>query len=275
MTRTAALLTLLAGCTAEPIVQDDPCTERALEDRPDETSEPQVHVIYMLPADGLDNELDTDGTLATSVLAWTAWLAEQTGGPTMRMDTHCEGQALDISFVTSQTDDVTLASTDPYIRDNLDAELVDLGFDAPNKLYAVYYDGSSNYSCGGGAWPPALIGRVGALYLQGMPPGAPPCADQPLGAGIDSPGYLEHAMLHELVHTLGYVAECAPNHHSTGHVSDDPTDLMYTGSEPWYAQVLDVGNDDYYGHGRADCPDLARSALLEPMPEDAELPPGW
>jgi hypothetical protein len=63
-------------------------------------------------------------------------------------------------------------------------------------MYAVYYDGSSIYSCGGGAWPPALIGNVAAMYLRGTPPGARPCASNPIGASIDVPGYIEFAMIH-------------------------------------------------------------------------------
>jgi hypothetical protein len=69
-------------------------------------------------------------------------------------------------------------------------------------------------------------------------------------------------VLHEIIHTLGFVAECAPHHTRAGHVSDYSTDLMYAGSEPWKPESLDIGHDDYYGHSRAGCPDLADSAYL-------------
>ena len=71
-------------------------------------------------------------------------------------------------------------------------------------------------------------------------------------------------MLHELVHTLGFVAACAPHHTLAGHVSDDPRDLMYAGPLAWQPSMLDVGRDDYFGHG-AYCDDLAASDFLEQL----------
>jgi hypothetical protein len=71
-------------------------------------------------------------------------------------------------------------------------------------------------------------------------------------------------MLHELVHTLGFVAACAPHHTLAGHVSDDPQDLMYAGPLAWQPSMLDVGRDDYFGHG-AYCDDLATSDFLEQL----------
>lgn len=38
---------------------------------------------------------------------------------------------------------------------------------------------------------------------------------------------------------------------------------------------LDVGRDDYYGHDRTDCLDLAKSPFLDPLPEDAVAPAGY
>lgn len=151
------------------------------------------------------------------------------------------------------------------MRDELERELRTAGLVVPGKLYAVYYDGSSTFACGGGAWPPALPGQVGALYLRGAPPGAPPCATNAFTSPGGPPGYLEFAMLHELLHTLGFVATCAPHHTLAGHVSDDPTDLMYAGPLAWRPSALDVGRDDYFGHSRGGCLDLATSPLLETL----------
>lgn len=83
-------------------------------------------------------------------------------------------------------------------------------------------------------------------------------------------------MLHEIVHTLGGVAVCAPNHTLAGHVSDNPADLMWSGEQPWsLPPTLDVGRDDYFAHDNPSCFDLKRSAFLSPIPPSAELPPGW
>jgi hypothetical protein len=252
----------------------DPCApgERSVLDRPDDVEGPQVHVVFARPVDQEDRELDLDGTLAASVALWNAWLAEQTGGPALRLDT-CGG-VLDVTYFEVPRTDAEVAAEDPYIRNVLEAEMVGAGAIDEDKLYAVYYDGSSTYSCGGGAWPPLIVGRVAALYLRGEVPGSPPCLQAFADEG-EAPGYLEFAMLHEILHSLGLAATCAPHSDGAGHTNDTPKDLLYTGPEPWYPDRLDPDQDDYYGHGRADCPDLARSGLLEPMPEAPELPAGW
>lgn len=141
-----------------------------------------------------------------------------------------------------------------------------LGYADTDTLYAVYYYGSSDPACGGGAWPPTLVGHVAALYLEGEPPGAAPCSSNSFATDPDSPGYLEFAMLHEILHTLGVVPECAPHETRAGHASDDPRDLMWSGDAPWQPSILDVGRDDCFRHGRAGCPDLADSAFLDPYP---------
>jgi hypothetical protein len=66
-------------------------------------------------------------------------------------------------------------------------------------------------------------------------------------------------MLHEVMHTIGLVATCAPHQYLAGHVSDSPHDLMWAGDAPWsLPAVLDVGRDDYYLQPNANCPDLSR-----------------
>jgi hypothetical protein len=56
-------------------------------------------------------------------------------------------------------------------------------------------------------------------------------------------------MIHEIMHTLGFVSSTAPHFTLAGHTSDSPTDLMYAGSQPWSPSVLDVAQDDYYNPG--------------------------
>jgi len=82
-------------------------------------------------------------------------------------------------------------------------------------------------------------------------------------------------MLHEIMHTLGFAARGAPHHTQSGHVSENPTDLMYAGDAAWQPSALDVGHDDYYLTGRTDILDLSRSVFLDPLPLDPTPPPGW
>ena len=62
----------------------------------------------------------------------------------------------------------------------------------------------------------------------------------------------------------------APNLGVSAHVNDEPNDLMYAGDVGGEravrddSTVVDVGRNDYYGHGRSDCLDVSGSRFLEP-----------
>lgn len=266
-------------------------------DRPDDSSDPQVRVLYVLPADATDDALDTNGTICSSVLAFTQWLSVQAEGRTLRLDT--ADHVLDIGFVRLDLSNAVMHGTTnaadidagvAYVRDRIERELQAAGMIEPHKLYAVYYGGTSEYACGGGAYPPTLVGRVGAMYLGGEIPGFDACAAAPWGQPDLVPRYIEYGMLHELVHTLGVVDAAAPHQHSSGHAFDDAQpsperDLMYAprpgmGDPPWGVYdpdglALDLGRDDYFDQPDRGRVDLSRSAFLEPMPADPALPPGW
>src|SRR5580704_8164648 len=53
---------------------------RSTVDRPDERSGYQVHVIYVVPSDGVDRQRDVDGEIVRSVYAFDRWFARQTDG---------------------------------------------------------------------------------------------------------------------------------------------------------------------------------------------------
>ena len=216
--------------------------------------------MYVLPSDGVDRELDVNGVLNRSVGAFQNWLAGQSEGRRLRVDTF-QGN-LDITFVRLARSDATLRAFGGFLRDQIELELRAAGLDQPNKLYAVYYDGSSSVTCASSFWPPTLPGSVSALYLRGTPPGARPCETNPFASSENNPGYLEFLMLHEIFHGLGAVATCAPHHTLSGHVSDDPRDLMYAGPLPWQPSLLDVGRDDYFGYSHVGCLNVATSPFL-------------
>ena len=247
--------------------------QRAIVDRPDDVAGYQIHVMYVLPRDGTDEQLDVDGRITTSVLAFQRWISDQTGGLRLRIDT--SDGVPDVTFHRLKATDSEISASGLFVRDRIEAELVAAGYRNPQKLYAVYYGGTSSVTCGGGAWPPTLSGNVAAMYLRGLPPGAPPCATNPLGASVEKPGYIDLSMPHEILHTIGLVPSCAPHFTAAGHVSDSPRDLMYAGSLPWQPSELDVGRDDYFKHGRAGCLDLANSVFIEPAAPDAVVPPSW
>jgi hypothetical protein len=248
--------------------------DRSTTNRPDEQAGYQVQLVYALPSDGTDRAFDTNGQLAKSFAAVNQWLRAQTNGKGFRLDTFAGGNA-DVVFFRSERTDAKVQSYGAFIRDQLEYEMLAAGFDDPQKLYLVYYDGGSMHSCGGAAYPPMLPGQVGAMYLLGTPPNAAPCAANPLAPSVTQPGYFEFGGIHEVMHTIGFVATCAPNHTQQGHTSDSPNDLMYAGNQAWSPSILDVGRDDYFETGVAGCPDFASSAFLDPLPSGATPPPGW
>ena len=284
----AATVTVTASSVSHPNISGavtiTVSRPRVLVDLEDDASGYQVHILYVVASDGEDRELDTNGAVERSVEAWNEWFANQTSGRRLRLD-RAEG-SLDVTFVRLDRTDAELNAFGAFIRDHLEAELILKGFNDPEKIYAVYYDGGDEQTgaCGGAAHPPTLPGTVGAIYLRAVPAGGAPCDTNALTASVDAPGYLEFSSVHEIVHTLGFAADCAPNNTANqaagparttpGHVSDSNTDLMYAGALGWNPSVLDFNRDDYFEAGLADCLDLADSAFLDPLPASAEPPPG-
>jgi hypothetical protein len=259
LTGAIALLACGDGSTVGP----DP-NARPLADRADEVSGNQLHFFYVVASDGTDREFDRNGTLASSIGSFQAWMVARTGGRRFRVDTF--GGAADITFLRLSRTNAQMASYGVFARDSLEKDVALAGFASPNKIYPFYFDGPNNASCGGGPWPPLLIGRVAALYLQGTPPAAPPCSSTPFALSTTAaPRYLEFAMLHEILHALGIVSAGAPNHTLSGHVRDDNRDLMYAGPLPWLPSELDVGGNDYFGANvPAGVINLANSSWLVP-----------
>jgi hypothetical protein len=254
------LIALAAAAITIALAVPDATFGRATSDRVDDIAGKQVHVVYALPSNGRDRRLDTSGALAASVDSFQRWLGGQTGGRRFRIDTY-KGSP-DVSFARLPATGRKLAAEGDFIRDAIERLLIKAGFVDPEKVYAVYYDGTARGSCGSGAWPPELKGTVAAEYLRGDADDPGLCESIPLAAPGGPPGDWEYGMAHEIVHTLGFVPRCAPHHVLDGHVSDSPTDLMYSGDQPWSPSTLDVGRDDYYGAGIPGCRDLSQSAFL-------------
>ncbi len=250
----AALVVVSPGATGS-------AADRTTADQPDDITGPQVHIVYSIPSDGTDRGLDTNGTIAASVNNWETWLRGQTGGHGLRLDTY--HGTVDITFFRATENDAAMKARGGFIRDELEKELKAAGVTKPDKIYAVYYDGNSTQSCGGGAWPPVLPGIVGAIYLPSTfwnTVGDPCYHPEQSPAGMN---LTDFAILHELMHTLGFVPSCAPHFTQAGHVSDGPTDLMYAGNQDWHPAVLDIGHDDYFDAHIPGCLDLAASSYLE------------
>jgi hypothetical protein len=246
-------------CVVVSTMSTSSALTRSQQDRADKRTGSQIHFIYAVARDGTDRHLDTDGTVERTVRTLSKWFAGQTGAKSLRVDAY--RRSVDVTFRRLSLTEAEYSSYGGWTNTHIQWELEAAGFNMASKSYAVLYDGPHPLQCGAASWPPAFPGRMTVLFLQGTPPGSPPCASNVLGGA--TPGYWEFAITHDVLHTLGFVATCAPNEYRGGHVSDARNDLMWAGDQPWvFPPVLDVGRDDYFKHGRTDCPDLNRSGWL-------------
>jgi hypothetical protein len=151
--RLAVLALLVLVAASLPAAASRQVLPRSTVDRPNEARGPQIHAVYAVARDGADRGLDTDGTIETTVRSWDSWLASQTQGKGgLRLDT--AAGALDVTyFVDPHTQD-EIASRGAFVRDLLETDLHAAGFDRPDTIYAVYYDGpSASPASHGGALP--------------------------------------------------------------------------------------------------------------------------
>jgi len=224
-----------------------------------------VQLIYAIPKDGEDRGLDQDGAILESVESAQRWLEEQTGGRRLNLVTERRGQPSIEFLELTRTEDELMHWPESSASYQIEYEARAAGFDAPGIINAIYYEGADavDTTCGETPWPVFSPGNSFTLFLQGG------CSVFSLLGEDEEAGWWELTFLHEFFHALGAVETCAPNGED-GH-SLEPNDLMYGGSEPWeYPVLLDVDNDDYYGHGRNACYDAERSPYLVPHGEIVE-----
>lgn len=240
---------------------------RATADRPDKfVDQYQVHVIYAVPSDKLDQQRDTQGVLALSLRAANHFFAQASDQQSIRFDETEDGH-LDVSFLRLPNDDNYYASKLAFAREAVQADVRAAGFSNARKIYLVYYEGSNESSCGNAPNVGSGDG-VTVLYLHGLASYQYPCDGNAFSRDINVADYWEFVPLHEVVHTLGFVDSCAPHGQTQpSHTSDDPSDLMYAGSQAWRPAVIDPGRDDYYGANvpKSCSRNLMFSAFLEPQ----------
>lgn len=95
---------------------------------------------------------------------------------------------------------------------------------------------------------------------------------QLVGQPHDFPEGASKQIVQTVLESLGAVPQCAPNENKGG-VDDSLRDVLYRGSQAPATQNLtvDFGRDDYFGHGRKDCLDVADNPVWVPK---AQCPTG-
>jgi hypothetical protein len=214
------------------------------------SSERQVHVLYAYPADRAGRFDQLASPLATDVGAIGEWWRKEdpTRGP--RWDLYafpgCTSEAGMLDLASVRLPRPSSAYEDSNDIDTLTSDL--LGVVGPLEKALVYYDGprSEPRVCGTSWMAPLYAGRLGFAYVF-----LRAACNGDVGAG----GAAAVTAAHELTHSLGAVPLTGPPHvcqsqGMSGHVCDDPADLMFPFSSglPLAATTLDTGNDDYYAH---------------------------
>jgi len=226
-------------------------TDTASTDRPDAVPGRQIHIIYAFPSDGTDRFSSLAGPISSDVAAMDAWWRQQDPSRTPRLDladfpgcASTFGQ-LDLSRVQLKQPTTFYESTTtrmPRLVSELNQTFAD-----PAKKYLVYYDGAVD--------DPRLCGQSSVLPSLGGASAYSVVYAQSCRADIGSGALTASVITHELAHNLGAVPPHGPPNACPGdsaHVCDDENDLMYptTRGQGLSAVTLDVGRNDYYGHGQ-------------------------
>ena len=257
---------------------------RSFTDQPDDSTAPQVHVLYVLPKDVKSRDFDVKGTFSDLITSTNEWLFAK-GGKRLRFDTY-KGK-LDTTFVRLNETEGQLwmeasdrnkkcAQNPCPTLDTLKSLLDAKGFTAPHKAYLIYYGGATIpssriawQSCGYAGHQHAAVMQAG---LVDMMSGQFSCFNTSKTTLPESQNTAGLHTFHEIFHVLGGVGASPNSDGNYGHIKNDPTDLM-GGSQG--TVKLDPGNDDYWKHGKSNFVDLYNSAFMEPAEPNAVMPVGW
>lgn len=258
------LVALAAFGAAAPASASTPLpwcgTESSAADRlPDATPGYAVHVAYVRPLGAPDRFGELASRFVGDAAAIEAWWRSQDASRSPRFDLFPIACAS--SFGTLDITNVELPQTvgglDGAFRRLRLLLALEFGFNQSEKVYLVYYDGSTEQSglervCGQGAPPGggALPGFA-VIYLDSC-------------GATETDSLRPVVAVHELVHVLGAVNDAAPHSCNDGHVCDLESDLMTASlsGEELETHVLDAGRDDYYGHSGS-WPDVQDSLFFE------------
>lgn len=214
---------------------------------------PAFALVYLYPAGSQPVAGRTDA-IAHEALVVDSWYAGQLNGRSPRFAVDATGVPT-VAVVPSDLDPAALAA-----RADVVGELVagwrSSGLISANAVPVVYVEGkqAKEMACG---W--TSHGRSTYIVVPMDNCDIHPQTDSrfPYGA--------TYLLAHEMLHALGAVSDAAPHYDGTGHVNDDPRDLIYFGQtrRDWANLTIDPGHDDYYLTGRADLANIESSALLE------------
>lgn len=200
--------------------------------------------VYSVPA-GVAVDRELPAAIRHTVELTEAWFAAQTGGWRPRFDRDSAGQV-----IVDTVQLTTAESAQPAVDAIFARAMV-----PPGTTSVIWHDGTSERNACGTSFD-----RLDSIVMW-----MPQCTIYPRTSTSAFPYGATYLLAHELTHSFGAVERCAPHYDGTSHADDDPRDVIYQGQQPrqWDSLMLDPGRDDYYLHGRSDCPDIADSARWE------------
>ena len=264
---------IVARVGAESNTPPPPPT-RALVDRPDDFTGPQIHVVYAVASDGEDLQLDRSPTslryrrltyrnqgrvsIHSSFRTIQEWLAEQIGQQ-LRLDTY-RGE-IDVSFVRLPFAEAEIAADPGAMFDRVQSVVREET--RTSKALAIVYHGLAEATVIGGLGE--IEGDAAWLLMRGFIDVTQFGGDH----GWRAPYNVDLVMVHEIFHMMGAVPVCASRSAgntevdycpSASHHVSDVRDIMGSNNTP--TAQIDPDRNDYYGHGYPDCTDIAKSQYL-------------
>ena len=174
-----------------------------------------IHVMYVIPADGVDKEYDLNSKIGMLLYQVDKWFKSKTkgrlftDGQNLKFDRKEDGK-IDITFLRLEEDDHVISKEGIQAVNILQPSISSHGFNNPKKVYFIIYGGYNRDVCASSQLPSyateGVIANTAALYYPGKRSGS--CIEN---NGGFKPEFNEtaKAALHEILHVLGAVPQCA------------------------------------------------------------------
>jgi hypothetical protein len=198
-----------------------------------------VTTYYALPQDVTEDPTMPDA-IRHDIGETQAWLASQTDGHDLRVDTNDGDVVVKTKHLDVTSDDLK-AGSDPLVT--VADEFRSKSGALPDAILLVFVPVDRGVKCGQGSAAGIAIVFVGSC--GGLRPES--TGSWPTGTTT--------VIAHELLHALGAVQPCAPHYGGDGHV-DNNDDIMYRESASNGTVALDPGHDDYYDANIPGCPGI-------------------
>ena len=223
---------------------------------PENPSEkPRFQAVLAIPSDGPSQAgIDAEYAIDNELQSMVGWYTDEMIG--VRPDfVRNEASEVDVRVITLSMTRAQIASLTAQNSFQVIGEEIKSSMPV-SSFPVIFYDGTAPSAACGASRPGYLLFAMGNTcntYPRG------PDSGYGFGTGPTT------VIAHEMAHALGAEGSCTATFQD-GHESVARNDILYTGRGGGFADqppfVLDVGKDDYFGHDKPGCPNIADSPLL-------------